>query len=147
MTDVITTRFIPGFRLIDGSALNAWKDQLNAVLGGVSGFIQSTVATGLTAAGTTRVDALVLTKAINVITTAAASTGAVLPPASTVGIGGNVIIFNDGASAIKVYAAGSDTIDAVAGTTGVTLTNALRCEFFVTAALTWKSAKLGATST
>ncbi len=30
---------------------------------------------------------------------------------------------------------------------GVTLTNALRCQFYVTAALTWKSAKLGATST
>ena len=28
-----------------------------------------------------------------------------------------------------------------------TITNALRCEFYVTAALTFKSAKLGATST
>ena len=112
-----------------------------------NGYVDFSTATGLTAAGTTRTDALALTKAINNVTTAAASTGVVLPSAATVGVGGSVIVFNNGASAIKVYAPGSDTIDGTAGSTGVTLTNALRCQYFVTAAATWISAKLGATST
>lgn len=113
----------------------------------VADFINQSAASGLTAIGTTRANSLALTSAINVIGTAAASTGVTLPAASAVGVGGMVSIFNDGASAIKVYAAGSDTIDGVAGATGVTLTNALRCEFYVTAAGVYKSAKLGATST
>ena len=171
MADIVTKTFTPGFRLIDGDELNDAFDQVNGALDGTTTivinatgafngtiggttpaagdftYINQGVDAGLTAAGTTRADALALTKAINVVGTAAASTGVVLPSAATVGIGGSVIVFNDGANAIKVYGAGSDTIDGVAGSTGVTLTNALRCEFYVTAAATFKSAKLGATST
>ncbi len=110
------------------------------------GFVQASVGNALTAVGTNRATALPLTKAINVISTAAASTGVTLPAAATVGIGGSVIIFHNGANAIKVYGAGSDTIDTVAGATGVTLTNALRCQYFVTAALTYVSAQLGVVS-
>lgn len=113
----------------------------------VADFVNQSVASGLTAIGTNRATSLALTSAINVIGTAAASTGVTLPAASAVGVGGMVSIFNDGANAIKVYGAGSDTIDGVAAATGVTLTNALRCEFYVTAAGVYKSAKLGATST
>lgn len=101
------------------------------------------VATGLTAAGTTRATALALTSLINVIGTAAASSGVVLPSAASLGIGNDVTIFNDGANAVKVYGAGSDTIDGVAGATGVTLTNANRARYMVTAAATFKSALLG----
>lgn len=124
-----------GFTTTTGYGINA------------AGFANGPTATGLTAIGTTRANSLALTAEVNVIGTAAASTGVTLPAASSVGIGGSVIIFNDGANAIKVYGAGSDTIDGVAAATGVTLTNALRCEFYVTAAATYKSAKLGATST
>jgi hypothetical protein len=69
-----------------------------------------------------------------------------LPAASTVGIGGEVLIFNGGANAIKVYGAGSDTIDGAAAATGVTLTNALRCRYIVSASGAWVSAQLGAVS-
>lgn len=112
-----------------------------------SAFVDESAATALTAAGTTRTDALALTKAINNVTTAGASTGVVLPASATVGVGGRVVIYNNGANAIKVYAAGSDTIDGTAGSSGVTLTNALRCEYRVIASGAFLSAKLGATST
>jgi len=98
------------------------------------------VDNALTAVGTNRATALVLTKDINNITTAAASTGAVLP-AGVVGMA--ITVFNAGANAIKVYGNGSDTIDAVAGATGVTLTNAKRATFYCVAANTWISAQLG----
>jgi hypothetical protein len=110
----------------------------------LGGYALRTVATTLTAAGTARSDALALTHEVNNITTAASGTGVVLPA----GVAGmRIAVFNNGVNAVKVYAAGSDTIDGTAGSTGVTLTNALRCEYFCIAANTWLSAKLGATST
>lgn len=173
MADIVTQTFTPGFRLIDGSELNTFADQVNSgvaaivdgttpgtytgtfngAIGGTTPaagtftYSRQSAATGLTAVGTNRATSLALAAAVNVVGTAASGTGVTLPSAATVGIGGSVIIFNDGANPIKVYGAGSDTIDGVAAATGVTLTNALRCEFYVTAAGTFKSAKLGATST
>lgn len=169
MANVVTQLFTAGFRQIDGSALNRAFAQINAafngtttgtytgtfngVIGGTTPaaanftYARESVADGLTAAGTTRADALQLAAQMNILSTAAASTGVVLPAATAVGAGGSVIVFNDGASPVKVYATGSETIDGTAGATGVTLTNALRCEFYLTTTLKWKSAKLGATST
>lgn len=114
---------------------------------GTSAYLNRSSATALTAAGTTRADALQLAKEINVVGTAAANTGVILPAGATAGVGARVVVFNDGANPIKVYGSGTDTIDGVAAATGVTLTNALRCEFMQVAAGAWKSAKLGATST
>lgn len=112
----------------------------------VQQWLQTNITTTLTAVGTTRATGLALTAQSNIITTAAASTGVVLPSAALVGIGGWVDVFNAGANAIKVYAAGTDTIDTIAGATGVTLTNAKTARFFVEAALTWRSAQWGAVS-
>lgn len=109
-------------------------------------FFDESAANTLTAAGTTRADALALTAARNHVTTAALNTGVVLPASATVGVGGHVVIYNDGVNPIKVYAAGSDTIDGTAGSTGVTLSNAKRCEYFVIASGAFLSAQLGATS-
>lgn len=108
-----------------------------------TGYIRQSVGNVLTAAGTTRADALVLADQVNNITTAAASTGAVLPAGV---IGDILIIENAGANAIQVYGNGSDTIDGVAGTTGVVLTNAKRCMYICVAANTIISAQLGAVS-
>ncbi len=116
----------------------------------VSGYSAESAADALTAAGTTRATALALAAQINHITTAAASTGVVLPLGSAVGVGAPIIVFNSGASAIKVYASGTDTIDGTAGATGVTLTNALRAAYFPVSVsggvTTWISAQLGAVS-
>lgn len=145
---------IPGNRPIDADILINLIDQINGVFAGtttpaqlaVTGYIQNSVGNALTATGTNRATALQLAAGVNNITTAAASTGVALPSAATVGVGGSVIIFNAGASAVQVYGLGSDTIDAVAGATGVPLTNAKRAIFIVTAALTYVSAQLGVVS-
>src|SRR5229473_3344540 len=107
--------------------------------------LSPSVANALTAAGTNQATGLALTAFVNRITTAAASTGVVLPVGV---IGAYVIVFNGGASAIKVYdnATDSATIDGTAGATGVTLTNALRCIYYCVAAATWVSAQLGVVS-
>lgn len=149
MANIITRMFQTGFRLFAGQELNAWRDQINNAFNGTTAFPQqASTATGLTAVGTTQATALALAKVINVVTTAAASTGVCLPTAAAVGVGGYVVIFNYGANPIKVYGAvgSSDTIDGAAAATGVTLTNALRCEYYVTAAGVWRSAQLGVVS-
>ena len=111
-----------------------------------SGYVSGSVGNALTAVGTNRATSLALVAQVNNITSAAASTGVTLPTVASVGIGAVVIIFNGGASAITVYGAGSDTIDAVAATTGVPLTNAKRCAYYAVAAATWVSAQLGVVS-
>jgi len=106
-------------------------------------YVVRSVGNALTAAGTTRADALQLAKEINNVTTAAAGTGVILP----VGVVGmRISLFNAGANAIKVYASASETVDTVAGATGVPLSAAARADFFFTAADTWVSALMGAVS-
>lgn len=158
MANAITLTFVPGFRLPNGTDLNSLVDQINAAISGgsgtisvanatVNGWLIQSVANALTAVGTTRANALALTKAINNITVTGSGTGVVLPSAATVGIGGDVIVFNsDATNAAKVYGAGSDTIDGVAGATGVTLSNAKRCIYVCVAANTFISAQLGVVS-
>lgn len=101
------------------------------------------VGNALTAAGTTRTDALQLAATTNNITTAAAGTGVILPVGS---VGMAIVVFNAGANLVKVYASASETIDGTAGSTGVALTNAKRCIYYFTVANTWISAQLGAVS-
>jgi hypothetical protein len=108
-----------------------------------TGYFLRSVGNALTATGTTRADALQLAKEVNRLTTVASGTGVILP----VGVVGMCIrIYQSGASPVKVYASASETIDGVAGATGVTLTNALRCEYEFVAANTWISAQLGVVS-
>jgi len=82
----------------------------------------------LTAAGTTVTDALALTSFVNLVGTAALSTGVKLPIECP--IGQAVYIANNGANSIKVYAQSSQTINtSIAGATGTTVTNlqAVQC--------------------
>ena len=66
----------------------------------------------------TQSTALLLTTPLNRITTAAAGSGVLLPPAIR---GMEVVIANDGANATQVFASGTDTINGTAGSTGVSL--------------------------
>jgi hypothetical protein len=109
----------------------------------VTGTVGLSTSNALEAAGTDRDTSLALTAQINNVTTAAASTGVTLPAGV---VGRFYIVFNAGANAITVYGDGSDTIDGVAGSTGVPLTNGNRCVYFCVAANTLISAKLGAVS-
>lgn len=60
----------------------------------------SSVATGLTAAGSTQATALALTNDVNIFGTVAASTGAILP---NYDIGDDLVVVNGGANALNVY--------------------------------------------
>lgn len=62
---------------------------------------QGSVATGLTAAGTVIGDALQLTALVNVISTAAASTGVKLPQGVDIGV--EVVVQNNGASTMNLF--------------------------------------------
>ena len=97
-----------------------------------TGFFDNSVSIGLTSVGTNRAGALALTAAVNQVTSGASTTGVTLPASATVGVGGTVRVINDnGANAFHIYAAGSDTIDGTAGSTGVSLTNGYFCDFLL----------------
>lgn len=105
-----------------------------------STFFQGSVSASVTAAGSSQADGTALTSETNVIATNSATTkGVILPSAATVGIGGKCYLINATSNACHVYGAGSDTIDGTAGATGVTLTNAHRAVFIVSAAGAWVS--------
>lgn len=165
MANIVTEVFQSGFRLFTGEKFTRAFLQVNNALNGttpvaINGtlglttpalaavtYLDLSTANALTALGSTRADALALTKAINNVTVVASGNGVILPSAAVVGIGGAVLVFNSDASdALKVYAAGSDTIDTVAGSTGVTLTATKRCLYFCVAANTFISAQLGVIS-
>jgi hypothetical protein len=113
----------------------------------LTGYFQGSVANGLTAVGTTRADALQLAKQFNVISTAATTAVGVVLPVGVVGMEIDI----DGltgivAASFHVYASGSETIDTVAGATGVILTKPKTVRFKMVAANTWVSAVWGAVS-
>lgn len=106
-------------------------------------YLRSSVGNALTAAGNNRATALQLAAQVNNVTTAAASTGVLLP----VGVVGmRISIFNAGANSIQVYGTASEAIDGTAGSTGVPLASTKRADFFYVAANTWISAQMGAVS-
>lgn len=107
-----------------------------------SGAVQPplTYAGTLTAAGTTRADALALTHSWNALSTVTSGTGVVLNGTST------QFINNAGATGVQVYAPGSITIDGAGGATGVALANTKRCAFYLVSPTQYISAALGAVS-
>lgn len=147
-TNKFTVAASTGNTLIAGTATVTGATALSSTLAvtGVTtltGLLKTSVATTISAAGTTRADATALTKQTNNITTAASGTGVILPASAA---GQNIIVNNAGANPVQVYGAGSDTIDGVAGSTGVPLTNAKRAIFLCVAANTYISAQLGVIS-
>lgn len=60
-------------------------------------------ASGLTATGTVLADALQLNASVNIVATAAASTGVKLPP--KVAAGTTIVVINNGANAMNVFPA------------------------------------------
>lgn len=135
----VTQTPLTGYEVVDLIAGPVWAANTVAAIADTALSDQS-----VTALGTNRATAYALIANITNVTTAAASTGVSLPAATKPG--SRRIVFNNGASPIQVYALGSDTIDGTAGATGVTLTNANRCQFICVASGKWLSALLGAVS-
>jgi hypothetical protein len=80
-------------------------------------------------AGTNQATATVLLGTFTLVSTAPASTGVLLRSA---GARGPQIIYNGGANTLKVYGNGSDTINGIAGSTGVSVPT-LKTALFVAA--------------
>ncbi len=99
-------------------------------------YVLGSVGNALTAAGTDRATALQLAKQVNNVTTAAASTGVVLPVGA---IGMEITLVNNGAETLQVYASASETINGTAGATGITLAATKFAKYWFTAADTWIS--------
>ena len=111
----------PGDVWLNSSTGASWTNISNATgaavwLQDAGNFIHGSLAVALTATGTSRTDALALTAQTNQVTVGATTTGVVLPPSATVGVGGFCRVYNDnGANAIHVYAASSTLIGSTAG--------------------------------
>lgn len=89
---------------------------------------------GLTAVGSTRADALQLTKVNNAVNTAAAGTGVLLPPTQ---MGETIFIANSGANTIKVYPYESATT--INQTTSASIASNFSSIFFAVSATKWYS--------
>jgi hypothetical protein len=89
---------------------------------------------GLTAVGSTRADALQLTRVYNSVNTASAGTGVLLPPTQ---MGATIFIANSGANAIKVYP--YDTGSTINQTTSASIVSNFSSIFFAVSATKWYS--------
>lgn len=85
---------------------------------GTAKAINGTVATSLTAAGTTQGTALVLNAAFNLLATVAASSGAILPSCE---ISDSVEIYNAGANTATIYPDSGSNINSLSANTGISL--------------------------
>jgi hypothetical protein len=89
---------------------------------GVASQIGTTLTTALTAAGTTKADALQMAGTANFFGTVGSGTGAKLPAPSG---SAPVVVYNGGANALLVYSYGTaDTINALSANGGFSVTNA-----------------------
>jgi len=107
---------------------------------GAAQAVNGDVASGLTSAGTNQGTALELTSGVNVVETAAASTGVVLTDSM---ISDQYEILNLGANAITVYPPSGARINAIATNGGFTLATNTACKirkFTSTRWVAWLSA-------
>lgn len=100
----------------------------------VGGNLLRSVATGLTAGGTTQATALAITKDVNVISTTAASASVVLPTAAA---GMMIIVMNKGANALNVYPASGGQIDSLGLNNAFSMPVGSRLMFIATTTTQW----------
>ena len=98
------------------------------------GFVAYGVTASITAAGSTQGTAVALTRPINVVTTAAASTGVILP-ATVAGM--RMIVVNNGANALAVYPPSGGAINAIATNGSYSLAVGARLEFIAASTTQW----------
>ena len=113
------------------------------------GGLLTSVEDGITAtASGTQSTAYQLSARLNRIATCATNGDSVKLPPPEVGL--EIVVINDGAANAQVFGHGTDTVDAVATATGVTLTAAKRCTYYCTSITAgvgaWQS-NMGAKST
>jgi hypothetical protein len=94
------------------------------------------LATGISAAGTTQGTATALTKSFNEVTTVAASAGVILPSPEA---GEIVVVANQGANALNVYPASGHSINSLSANTAQSLATDTRRIFFALSTSKWYS--------
>ena len=113
----------------------------NLMGSGISGVaadnIVGTVASGLTATGSSQTDAYAITADVNEFTTVAASTGARLPASRNVG--DSIFFYSIGAQTLTVYPPVGETINAIAAGSGFSVATAKTAVFVKVNATRWAS--------
>ena len=84
---------------------------------GAAGQIGQDAVSTIAAAGTNQATATAITSTFTIISTAPASSGVVAKSTSD----GPQLIYNGGANTLKVYGNGTETINGIAGSTGVSV--------------------------
>lgn len=127
----------PGVRLIDGAA--PVFNQLTIADGGL---VYESAASGITAfASATQATATPILNELTRVTTVVTTGDGILLPASAPGL--TIILENASANAMQVFAQGSDTINAVAGSTGVSQMGGSEVIYVSYAAGAWFANGLG----
>jgi hypothetical protein len=142
----ITLRSIKGSPLtnveVDANFTNLDNDKYesgdDANLGDITstGEVTFSVASSVTAAGTVQGDATVLTKSFNIVTTATADQGVVLPDATT---GKVTKVINATAVNIKLYPASAEQIDSLGTNVAKNLAPGASLEVVAASGSLWKS--------
>lgn len=95
------------------------------------------VQTGVTAVGASQATAFALGAAITAISTAAASTGVILP--SGAAAGDQLTVYNGGANSVTVYPPVGGTINNLSANTGLAVATLKSGVYTCVSALTWFS--------
>lgn len=116
----------------DGST---WFDVLKMIASTGRMAVKS-IATGISAAGSTQGTATALTKTINIVSTVAASQGVKLPSPEA---GEFLLVANQGANALSVYPNTGHTINALSANTALSVATDTRRLFFAATSTNWYS--------
>lgn len=121
--------FPSGFRLISGSALTSWFNNP-----------ATSYQNAITArAGGGQANAAQLSAAKNRISVCATNADSVKLPRSSLSVGQEILVINDGAADLAVFPFGTATIDGGAASASVTLTAGRRASFWCLADGVWQS--------
>ncbi len=121
------------FTLKVSSNGSTWLDALK-IIASTGRVAFKSIATGISAAGTTQGTATALTKSFNEVTAVSASQGVVLPSPEA---GEIVMIANQGANALNVYPASGHSINNLSANTAQSLATDTRRIFFAVTSSKW----------
>ncbi len=114
----------------DGSA---WLDALK-IIAATGRVAFKSIATGISAAGTTQGTATAITKSFNEVTTVSVSQGVVLPSPEA---GEILLVANQGANALNIYPASGHSINNLSANTAQSLATDARRIFFAVTSSKW----------
>ena len=103
--------------------------------GQAANYISGNAVDSLTATGASQATALLLSSDVNVVTTAAASTGVILGAGASPG--DETVVKNFGASALSIYPATGESIDAIAANGAYSLATTKSVYLIKTSATRW----------